>query len=136
MKKFLLLLITTIALLFTACLDEQEAEQQEDAVAEIEATFSDAATGEPLSNFDVFLIIEVEEFDQPVDIAPFETDATGFLSTPIFGPSEDTITTIIFEYEVAGEIRSVQEDDVDLQLRFQEPVNSVSLDFEVDLPQN
>jgi hypothetical protein len=135
MKRFILLLIPAILLLFSSCLDEQQQEQQQDATAEIEATFSDADTGEPLSNFQVLLIIEVDRFEQSIDIDLFETDVSGFIATPIFSQEEDTITNIMFEYEVAGEIRSVDE-DVELQLRYNEPFDSVSLDFEVDVSEN
>jgi hypothetical protein len=135
MKKITLLLIPALLLFLSSCLDEQELDPVQNALAEIEATFTDADTGAPLSDYEFFMIIEIEEFSQPVDIGLLATDASGFAAIPIEGPSEDTITKIIFEYEVGPEIRTIEE-EVNLQLRFEEPINSVSLEFEVDVSEN
>lgn len=131
MKKILFTVLPIALLLFTACLDEQESQVADEATAEIEATFEDAATGEVLADFDFFMMLEISGFSQPANFGEFTTDASGFFSSPVFSLTEDLITGVIVEYEVNGEIRSVEK-EVELQLSFQDPINSVSLEFEID----
>lgn len=131
-KKIFLLPILFF-FLTTACLDEQEAQVPDEAAGEIEIILSDAASGQPLGDFEFFILLEITGFSQPATInQPFETDASGFMATPIYSLTEDHITGIIVEYDVNGETRSAEQ-DVDLELRFEEPFNSVSVEFELNV---
>jgi hypothetical protein len=132
MKKTIYLLIPTLLLLFTACLDNGGSEGAQDAVAEIDVTLYDEATGSPLSNFEVLLLFEVQGVAQPVTFQEFETDEAGFFSSEIFSLTQDRITKAIIEYEVGTEVRSAEK-EIDLQLRFEQPYNSASIEMQLDV---
>ena len=132
MKKAFLLITSLFLLTLTSCLDEQETQQAMESSAEIEVTFINEETEEPVPNLTVLMFVEADAFTGAAGIGEFDTDEFGYFSTPIFGFAEDTITRIIFEYSVGSEVRSVDE-EVNLALSFEEPVNSVSLELEIDM---
>lgn len=133
MKKTLVTVFSLFLILFTSsCLDSGDSQSSQDAVAEIDLTLIDQETGGPLANFDVFILFEVEGFNQPAGFDEFTSDESGNISTQIFSLTSDRITKIILEYEVGDEARSAEK-EIDLLLTFEEPYNSISINVELDV---
>lgn len=76
------------------------------------------------------MLIEAVELDESTLIGTVETDENGFVETQVVGQTEGTITRVIFEYLEQDETLSVSE-DVTLELHFEEPIITVSLEFEI-----
>jgi hypothetical protein len=132
MNKTYLLILPLLLLLFSACLDSAPSEGPAEATGEFEARLLDAETGEPLENFSCILYLRVSGFPNPTTFGQFETDASGWVSSDIFSLNEDIVTGIIVEYEVNGEIRSAER-EMELRLRYNPPINSISIEFELDI---
>ncbi|TVQ04792.1 MAG: hypothetical protein EA359_05220 [Balneolaceae bacterium] len=132
MKKLYFLIVPLLVLSLSACLESTPAEGPAEAKGEFEALLLDAETGIPLENFSVTVYLRVSGFTQPTVFGQFESDDSGWISSSIFSFTEDIITGIIIEYEVSGEIRSAER-ETELRLRYNEPMNSVSFEMELDI---
>lgn len=132
MKKLYYLIVPLFLISLSACLDSPPAEGPIEATGEFEALLKNVETGAPLEDFPVTIFLKVSGFNQPTTFGRFETDESGWITSEIFSFNEDMISLIIIEYEVNGEIRSAEQ-ETELRLRYNPPVNSVSLEFELDL---
>ncbi len=133
MNKTLITALSIFLLIFmTSCLDSGDSQASQDAVAEINMTLIDQDTGDPVSNFEVFVLFDVEGFAQPAGFDEFTSDDQGNISTEIYSLSADRLTRVILEYEVDGEARS-SDKEIDLLLRFEEPFNSISINMPMDV---
>ncbi len=122
--------ISLLLIFLTGCLDSSTNQETNFAGGIIEATFLDTETGDPVPNQQFDLLIEAEGFDESTLIGTVETDENGFVETEVVGQTAGTITRVIFEYKEQDETLSVSE-DVTLELQFEEPFNTVSLEFEI-----
>ncbi len=130
MKK---LSVYFILLLFfsTGCLGDNSPEEPNFTTGIIEAEFVDAESGNPLINQDLNLLLAIEEEQQNIPIGVYTTDGDGSVEAEIVGQEEVTIVRAVFEYLDENEEMQTLEEDISLELRYEEPYDSVSLSFEI-----
>ncbi len=131
MKKLFLPLLFT-GLVLTGCLDDtSDPGINEIAEATVVAKFSYAETGDPVSEEVFVFSVETENTPNPVLLGEEPTDMNGIIETGVASETQEVITRIIFTYEDENnEVQNVEE-DVNLELRFEEPFESVELVFEI-----
>jgi hypothetical protein len=131
MKKLFIPLIFT-GLLLTGCLDETtDPEIEEIAEATVIAEFTYAETGDPVSEESFVFSVETEDTTGPILLGEEVTNSEGVIETGVTSTTPEVITRIIFTYEDENlEVQSVEE-DVILELRFEEPFDSAELAFDI-----
>jgi len=133
MKNLFLPLLITLFLV-SGCLDESAPPEQNFAVGIIQAEFieiTEAESPQPIANTEMDLFVNIEGETEDIFAAPVMTDENGFIETDLQGGDEFTITNVIFVFNLNGEVKTVEE-QVSLQLSFDEPYEEVSLVIEVE----
>jgi len=131
MKKLFIPLLFT-GLLLAGCLDDtSDPGIEEIAEATVIAEFTYAETGDPVSEEVFVFSVETENTATPILLGEEPTDVNGVIETGVASETQEVITRIIFTYEDENlDVLSVEE-DVNLELRFEEPLDSVELEFEI-----
>lgn len=131
MKKFFLPLLFA-GFLFTNCLDDTaDSGAQEIAEAIVVAQFTYSDTDEPVIEEVFAFSVDTEATENPILLGEETTDNQGVIETGVASDTEEVITRIIFSYEDENqEIQSIEE-DVNLELRFEEPLDTAELEFEI-----
>jgi 5-hydroxyisourate hydrolase-like protein (transthyretin family) len=134
-KTLTSLLLTAALLLFTTGCDLDSEIDQTNAAATIAVEFIDAETGEPIAGVSVLVLAAFDGSDNLLEQGTIQTDENGSFESPITSLQETTITLLEFNLDIDGEVHSVQQ-EVELELTFEEPFNSVDLSFEFDTDEN
>jgi 5-hydroxyisourate hydrolase-like protein (transthyretin family) len=108
---------------------------QEIATAIISAEFIDAESGEAISEVSVLVAALFEGAEEPADQGTVDTDEEGKFEVTISNLQELTITMLQFTFEYEDETVVIEE-EVELNLTFEEPFDKVELSFEVTLEDN
>lgn len=116
---------------FMGCLGDTSPEEPTFATGNIEAEFIDAESGEPLVNQEFNLLLAPEDSEQNIPIGVFVSNEDGIIETEIAGQEEMTVVRAIFEYLDENEELQTIEEDISLELRYEEPFDTVSLSFEI-----
>ena len=130
--KYIHASILLFALLFIGCLEEFGPENEEQSKGYIEFQILDEESGEPLTGMEFLLYIQVAGEEEEYPMGGYETDDEGSFSSEISGVREGTVEGIkLLEYQdESGEIESVEK-SVNLELRFEEPFDTISVTVEV-----
>lgn len=134
MKKLFLPLLITFFIV-AGCLDESAPPEQNFAIGIVHAEFieiDESETSQPIANTEMNLYVNVEGENENIPVAQqILSDENGIVETDIAAGEELTITNIIFEFVLNDEVQTVEE-QVSLELTFEEPYDDVSLVFEVE----
>ena len=130
--KYINVSILFFALLFTGCLEDFGAEDEEQSKGYIEIQILDEESGEPLTGMEFFLYIQVAGEEEEYPMGGYETDDEGSFSSEISGVREGTVEGIkLLEYQnESGEIESVEK-EINLELRFEKPYDSTGVTVEI-----
>lgn len=131
MIKRIFLPFALLLFLFAGCMDQTEPEMTDFATGIIEAEFLDAENQEPVTDQDFNLSLVAEGTDQPVPIGIFTSDDDGMIEAEIVGEEELTVVQAIIEYVDENEELQTIEEDTSLELRFEEPFETVNFTFEI-----
>jgi hypothetical protein len=95
------------------------------------AEFMDSETGEPVTGKRWLLSVVQENFadEQPVSIGVSTTDEEGMITRSVHVPVSNNVIKVIFTSEDEEELTVEQE--VELELRLEEPFDSVHLQFSI-----
>ncbi len=130
MIKKLFIPVSLIFFLFAGC-NGTETEVPEFSTGIIEVEFLDAEDQEPVTGQDFNLSLVAEGSEQAVQIGVFTSDDDGMIEAEIVGQEELTVEQAIIEYIDENEELQTIEEDISLELRFEEPFDTVSLSFEI-----
>jgi len=129
--KYIHASILFFALLFVGCLEEFGAEDEEQSKGYIEFEVLDEESGEAVPEKELMLFIQVEDEEGEYPMGAYETDDEGKFSSEISGVREATVEGIKLEYQGnSGEIHSIEKSII-LELRFEEPFDSISVKIEI-----
>ncbi|TVR31508.1 MAG: hypothetical protein EA390_06385 [Balneolaceae bacterium] len=130
-KTLTSLLLTGALLFFTFGCDLDSNIEETTATATIMAEFIEAETGEPIAAVNVLVLAAFDGSDNLIEQGVIQTDENGSFESPISSLQETTITLLEFNLDIDGEVYTVQQ-EVELDLRFEEPFDSVDLSFEIE----
>ena len=129
--KYIHASILLFALLFIGCLEEFGPENEEQSKGYIEFQILDEESGEPLTGMEFLLYIQVAGEEEEYPMGGYETDDEGSFSSEISGVREGTVESIKLDYQnQSGGIESVEK-EINLELRFEEPFDSISVKIEI-----
>lgn len=129
MKK-LTLSVTVILFLFMSCVGDSTPDEPEFATGIVEAEFTDAESEEPLVNQEFNLLLATED-SEDTPIGTFSSNEDGMVEAEVVGQEEVTVVRAVFEYLDENEEVQTVEEDISLELRYEEPFDTVSLSFEI-----
>lgn len=116
---------------FIGCLEDPSTVEPAFAEGKIEAEFLDAESGEPFTSQEFSLWLAAEDSEQNIPIGVFMSNEVGVVEADIVGEEEVTLVKAVFEFLDGNEEVQTVEEDISLELRFEEPFDTVSLSFEV-----
>lgn len=126
----LLIIISTLLLLLTGCGLDSNIEQNT-AVGIISAQFTDAETGNAIAETEVFVSAAFEGQNELIEQGSITTDTNGEFEANITSFEETQITLLQFTFSVDNN-EIVLEENVNLNLTYEEPTDRVDLSFEVE----
>lgn len=131
-RKNVLPVIFIISLLVAGCDLNNSDDEPDIAQAGVEIYFTEAESGDPVADADVEVRAVYAGEAESVTQGSVATDADGNINAVITNPEEVTITTLIFLVDYENEEYSFEEEGLDLDLTYNEPFDSVVLEYEVD----
>lgn len=129
-RNYALSAVVLIALFVAGC-DINDSEVEQPAQAQISASFTEAESGDAITDAQVEVDAVYEGETQPVNQGIVNTDEDGSFEGMISNPNEIVITTLIFTLDYNDE-EYVFEEEVNLELTREEPFDTESFDFVVD----
>lgn len=130
-KKNVIPVIFIVSLFVAGC-GTNDPEEEEFAQAGVEVYFTDAESGDPVTDTEVEVRAIYTGESESVNQGYAATGSEGQINGLITNPEEVTITTLIFLVDYENEEYSFEEEGLDLDLTYDEPFDSVALEFEVD----
>lgn len=97
----------------------------------IEVRFINAEDGSPVADTDVLISVVFEGEDRIEDQGSVTTDVNGAIEAIISHSTETMITTLIFTLEIDEDAEITVQEDVNLELRTEEPLDRANLEFEI-----
>lgn len=130
MKKKISVLIFS-SILMAGCLGDSNSPNTF-AIGSVDAEFREIESGDPVTGQTFNVQVEPQDSEEVFDFGDQVTDEDGFLRTDIYGQMETTVNKITYRYVLNGDTVSVSE-DIELNIKFEEPLETVSLEFDIEI---
>jgi hypothetical protein len=130
MKFKIPLFLSLCILVFTTCTTQEVDNGLAVFEGIVVAEFIDSETETPVAGKNFVVSVVLENVDEPVPAGVSQTDENGQLEKIIRDLTPEKVIKVMFSFEVEEESRTVEQ-EVELELRLEEPFDSVYMQFSI-----